>query len=61
VTFVGYVTPEGVFTDYRLTYRIEQRDIRIDVTVTAAFEDVGSTTVTRPPWADQLENVTAGR
>jgi hypothetical protein len=61
VTFVGYVTPEGVFTDYRLTYRIEQRDIRIDVTVTAAFEDVGSTTVTRPPWADRLENVTAGR
>jgi hypothetical protein len=60
VTFVGYVTPEGVFTDYRLTYRVEQRDVRVDVTVTATFEEVGSTTVTRPPWADRLKNATAG-
>jgi len=59
VTFVGRVTPEGVFTDYRLTYRVERRDIRIDISVTASFEEVGSTTVTRPAWVDRAQSGSA--
>ena len=54
VTFVGYVTPQGVFTGYRLTYQIVRRSIEIDVAVDASFERVGSTTVSRPTWADRV-------
>jgi hypothetical protein len=56
VTFVGHVTPEGVFTEYRISYRIVRRSVRIDVTVAASFEEVESTTVTRPPWADRVSD-----
>lgn len=54
VTFVGSVTPDGVFTEYRLTYRIVRQDIEIDVAVVASFEGIGSTTVARPSWADRI-------
>lgn len=59
LTFVGYVTPEGVFTEYRLSYRIVRRTVRVDVTIVATFEQVDSTTVTRPPWADRVRVDTA--
>lgn len=53
VSFVGHVTPDGVFTGYRLAYRIERRDTRVDVTVRTTFEDVGSTVVSRPTWMER--------
>lgn len=54
VTFVGYVTPEGVFTEYRLSYRVVRGDLEVGVTVDVSFEGIGSTTVSRPPWADRI-------
>jgi hypothetical protein len=54
VTFVGYVTPDGVFTEYRLTYDVVRRDTSIGVTVAASFEGIGSTTVSRPEWVDRV-------
>lgn len=58
VTFVAYVTPEGVVTDYRLTYDLVRSDERTRVTVVVAFENVGSTTVPRPDWAGNVTNST---
>jgi len=54
VTFVGYVTPDGVFTEYRLTYDVVRRDTSIGVTVATSFEGIGSTTVPRPSWIDRV-------
>lgn len=53
VTFTGYVTSEGVFTGYRLSYLVARGDVRTAVTVRASFEDVGTTTVSRPSWLRQ--------
>jgi hypothetical protein len=54
VTFVGYVTPDGVFTEYRLSYEVVRRDTSIGVTVEATFEGINSTTVSRPAWVDDV-------
>ena len=54
MTFVGYVTPQDVFTGYRLPYQIVRRNIEIDVAVDASVERVGSTIVSRPTWADRV-------
>jgi hypothetical protein len=58
VTFVGYVTPEGVFTSYQLRYQIARGGVAVNVTVDASFEGIGSTTVRRPPWADRVPGET---
>jgi len=51
-SFVGYVTAEGLFTRYRLTYERAWADRRITVTIRVSFENVSSTTVNRPAWVD---------
>jgi hypothetical protein len=58
ITFVAHVTPEGVFTDYRLTYDLVRSDEHTRVTVEVAFENIGSTTVPRPDWARNVTNGT---
>lgn len=55
VSFVGYVTPEGLVTEYRISYTVE-RDPPIRVEVVASLEAVGETSVERPTWLGEAAN-----
>ena len=53
VSFRGHVTPEGVLTDYRITYRVSRGGTPVDVTVRVTVDDLGTTVVERPPWYER--------
>jgi len=50
VSFEGRVTPDGVLTAYRITYRVRRDGTPVDVTVRVTVDDLGATAVERPTW-----------
>lgn len=52
-SFVGYVTPRGVVTEYRVSYRTRRDGVPVDVTVAVTVDELGNTTVARPAWYDR--------
>ena len=58
VTFEATVTPDGLVTWFELSYTADRGDSSVTVVRTVAFEDVGTTTVERPPWFANATNGT---
>lgn len=58
VSFVGYVTPEGVVTDYRVSYVAGRGSAPVEVSVRVSVSELGSTAVDQPEWYGAAVNAT---
>lgn len=55
ISFVANVTETGLVQSYQLSYEVTRSTGRVHIVAGTTYRDVGTTTVTEPPWVERAK------